>query len=100
MITQFLLYTCSVYSNLHGIKHCPLPAPLTGVTYLATVVVFSAVDLRLLNLPELAVENYSFAICICSVVAAFLSGGFTLQSLRWQLSKFDKRVLLNQLKGT
>jgi len=70
------------------------------VTYLAAVVVFSAVDLRLLNLPELAVENYSFAICICSVVAAFLSGGFTLQSLRWQLSKFDKRVLLNQLKGT
>lgn len=81
-------------------QHCLLPALLTGVTYLAAVVVFSAVDLRLLNLPQLAVENYSFAICICSVVAAFLSGAFTLQSLRWQLSKFDKRVLLNQLKGT
>lgn len=73
---------------------------LTGVIYLAAVIVFSAADLRLLNLPQLAVENYSFALCVCSVVAAFLSGGITLQALSWQLSKFDKRAFFNQLKGT
>lgn len=80
--------------------HGSSPTPLTGVIYLTAVIVFSAVDLRLLNLSQLAVENYSFALCVCSVVAAFLSGGLTLQALSWQLSKFDKRVLLNQLKDT
>ena len=73
---------------------------LTGVIYLAAVIVFSATDLRLLNLPLLAVEDYSFGLCVCAVIASFLSGGVSLQALNWQMSKFDKSAIINQLKGT